>query len=494
MTESFSSTLFNNTTTTVLSDAASRPSPAPGARPPGSGPSSASDGSILRTTISPSTSNTTISITSESTPIALATNLVTTSVAPSSSVLSSAAPTQSVIHPAQNTSHGSGIHLSTLNIVAIAVSGGILLILIVGLAIYLCLRRRRSRLKRQNGAPSQNVGTDTMEKYAMASEYARLKYPDSAPQYQAGSPGTKITLPFLRTSFDDIRRTSRYSSEFVHYQDSPPSPFVNGEVETTHQPLAHAISLADATPFAEHMDEAQLDAAPAALPNPHPYMNPSQLPPISIPSSYRPPVRKPTTGKRVSRRSSKHTYRAIDNGDQSDVDSASMYSQASAYTLRSAPSAEDPTASPGHPGPFSAPLPTPTRIASDRNSNASTIRPEDLPRAMSAAEAEPPAVLLQRTPSEPGTDTTGELSRENTVVVAQLLKSRSRAEVQPTRSASIVSHIERQGSIRPALAPAAEGGGDIRTLRALRKSRGGASTGKAIPLSSPSNPSPTDGQ
>lgn len=260
-----------------------------------------------------------------------------------------------------------------------------------------------------------------------------------------------------------------------------------------HQPLAHAISLADATPFGEHMDEAQLDAAPTALPNPHPYTKPSQLPPISIPSSYRPPVHKPTTGKRVSRRSSKHTYRAIDNGDQSDVDSASMYSQASAYTLRSAPEAEEPTASPSHPGPFSAPLATPTRIANDRDSNASTIRPDDLTRAMSAAEAAPPAVLLQRAPSEPGTDTTGELSRENTVVVAQLLKSRSRAEVQPTRSASIVSHIERQGSIRPALAPAAEGGSDVRTLRALRKSRGAGSARSMIPPSSPLNSSPMDG-
>ena len=327
----------------------------------------------------------------------------------------------------------------------------------------------------------------------MASEYARSKYPDAAPQYQAASPGTKITLPFLRTSFDDIRRTSRYSSEFVHYQDSPPSPFVNGEVETTHQPLAHAISLADATPFAEHMDEAQLDAAPAALPNPHPYMNPSQLPPISIPSSYRPPVRKPTTGKRVSRRSSKHTYRAIDNGDQSDVDSASMYSQASAYTVHSVMSPEDPVASPSHSGPFSAPLPTPTLIAHDRNSNASTIRPGDLARAMSAGEAAAaPAVLLQRAPSEPGTDTTGELSRENTAVVAQLLKSRSRGDMPPARSASIVSHIERQGSIRPALG--ADGARDIRSLRALRKSRGGGSAGKMTPPVSPSNTSPpTDG-
>ncbi len=167
------------------------------------------------------------------------------------------------------------------------------------------------------------------------------------------------------------------------------------------------------------------DAAPAALPNPHPYTTPSQLPPISIPSSYR-PVRKPTTGKRVSRRSSKHTYRAIDNGDQSDVDSASMYSQASAYTVHSAMSPDNPVASPSHSGPFSAPLPTPTLIAHDRNSNASTIRPGDLARAMSAGEAATPVVLLQRAPSEPGTDTMGDLSRENTAVVAQLLKSRSR--------------------------------------------------------------------
>ena len=326
----------------------------------------------------------------------------------------------------------------------------------------------------------------------MASEYTQLKYPDAAPEYQADPAGTKIVLPLLRTSFDDMRQTSRYSSEFAQYQDLPPSPFVNGEVETTQEPLAHAVSLADATPSGEHMDEAQLDAVPAALPNPHPYTTPSQLPPISIPSSYR-PMRKPTTGKRVSRRSSKHTYRAIDNGDQSDVDSASMYSQASAYTVHSVMSPEDPVASPSHSGPSSAPLPTPTLIAHDRNSNASTIRPGDLARAMSAGEAAAaPAVLLQRAPSEPGTDTTGELSRENTAVVAQLLKSRSRGDMPPARSASIVSHIERQGSIRPALG--ADGARDIRSLRALRKSRGGGSAGKMTPPVSPSNTSPpTDG-
>lgn len=161
-------------------------------------------------------------------------------------------------------------------------------------------------------------------------------------------------------------------------------------------------------------------------------------------------------------------YRAVDTGEQSDVDSESMYSQASAYSM--AHSEHDPEDAPStvQQSPFSASL---VREKRESNVSAMTIRPGNSTAAVETqqTDTEGSVVWLDRdpAPSEHGTETTGELSLENTVVVAQLLKSRVKADQPPARSGSVVSHIERKGSIRPA----------ERAVRPLRVSRKGREPG-----------------
>jgi hypothetical protein len=408
-------------------------------------------------------------------------HLTVTITVPTTTTAVSAVPTEDVNHPGQNAVQSPPSH-SNATTIAVASISVALVLCIIGIAICFVLRRRRFRPGHQKGAPSQNVDADTVEKYAGASEYAYSPYQHDAAE-------TKGTLPLLKTLLSKSRRSSRQSGELSRYHDTdaPASPFLNEDVESTHTPLAHAVSLGDARPFSEVVAEAQfeyVDLLPSPERSPPTTATHPAFPPLVIPENTQ-LGRKQTAGKRVSRRSTRrHSYRALDAGDVSDGDSESMYSQASASTTYSAaPSPQERPASFAHAFPLAAIPGSPATIPEKRDSSA-TIRPREVSRASSHI----PAFSYTASASEEDADADAALEDaqeqedEDSVLVARLLKSRVRPEQPPARSGSVVSHIERQGSIRPAYRASAGdalGRERVRPLRALRKSHHGAGVGAA---------------
>ncbi|KAJ3502964.1 hypothetical protein NLJ89_g8645 [Agrocybe chaxingu] len=71
-----------------------------------------------------------------------------------------------------------------------------------------------------------------------------------------------------------------------------------------------------------------------------------------------------------------------------------------------------------------------------------------------------PRSLFDPVPLPLADSTEDGVERSDTLVVASLLKSRTKhiSTTQPSRSSSIVSHIERNGSIKPAISPIGEEG------------------------------------
>ncbi|KAF8959263.1 hypothetical protein BDZ97DRAFT_1402863 [Flammula alnicola] len=381
--------------------------------------------------------------------------------------------TETVIHQVDNPRQGSQSGLNAIQIVSISVGSFLLLLIFVAAiayGVFRCHRRRQSQ--RQNDRPSDDI--DTVEKYRGGSEYSTPYL-----QYRQVSSESRGTALLLDTPSDRSRSNSPYI-DAGRFRDRPPSPFVNGEDDITHAPLTHAVSLADATPFGL-LEDAQLDTA-VFLPSNHSLSKaPVQLPPISIPE-YVPPSRRSTKGTRSSRRNTKHTYKPLGAGDDSDGDSVSLYSQASAYTSRSA-------------GPTPELTPSDTRYpltaiplvshSSEHNrlDSAATITAGD--RTINRHSAPVAPIFSPPIPPDVAADEEGitPLSRENTVFVANLLKSRVKHIQAPSRSSSLVSHIERKGSIKPAFSPVGEDGLETRRVRALpslRKPHDPASSTSAV--------------
>jgi hypothetical protein len=102
------------------------------------------------------------------------------------------------------------------------------------------------------------------------------------------------------------------------------------------------------------------------------------------------------------------------------------------------------------------------------SSMTSDSRPPPVQQIPSSPEL--PSLYVVLTPEEDAKEK--QIARENTVLVAKLLKSRMKHTTgEPWRNSSIISHIERSGSIRPVLGNEEDEPRGIRHLRKLRGRR-----------------------
>jgi hypothetical protein len=342
---------------------------------------------------------------------------------------STIASTQTTGQP-QSSSQSSKVGLNTLQITAIAVGSSILVLaLVAGIVYWLFVRREK---RRQSAAATRTLGAT--EKYGQDSEYTPTFSYNQIPKDHGGtdplikSPTARSRaisgLSYISSQYDNESR--RFPSE-----DAPSSRFINGEDEIIQIPLSHAISLSDAIPNAQP-DESLLDSASLL-----PYLtrSPSKhLPDLPIAPDTSPPTR------RSSRRKNPNPWRG--SGYDSD-ETDSMYSQASASTVKL----------------YDAP-------------SATAIH--ELPASLVPATTFTPS-SSQQMPYIPVTITLEDeheqkqLADENNLLVARLLMSRTKnAPGQPSRNSSIISHIERSGSIKPVLESES---GETRGVRHLQKLR-----------------------
>jgi len=226
--------------------------------------------------------------------------------------------------------------------------------------------------------------------------------------------------------------SSQYDNESRRFlsEDATSSRFINGEDGITQIPVSHAVSFANATPNAQP-EENILDSA-SLLPYLSRSTSEKHLPNIPIAPDTSPPTR------RSSRRKKPRNESGYDSND-----SDSMYSQASASTVQF------------HDGP-------------------STSAIHELPASLAAATNFPPS-SSQQMPNLPVATTVEDESEENrmtdenNILVARLLMSRTKhAPLRPARNSSIVSHIERSGSIKPVVESESDELGGMRHLRKLR--------------------------
>ncbi|KIM36867.1 hypothetical protein M413DRAFT_448806 [Hebeloma cylindrosporum] len=368
---------------------------------------------------------------SPTTIVSFASSSSSTTVHPSTvtTVVTSIAATQT--SQPQTSQQSSKSELTTLQIAAIAIGSSLLVLaLVAGLAYLLFVRREK---RRRSGTTPKTPGAT--EKYGEDSEYT-LSY-NQTPRDHGG------TAPLLKSPTGRSRAvsglsfiSSQYDNESRRFpsQDGPSSRFINGEDEITQTPLSHAVSLADATPNAQPeenqyaQEENHLDSATLL-----PYLSPSTSSPhLAVVPDTSPPTR------RSSRRKNPWNGSGYDSDD-----SDSMYSQASASTVRL------------HDAP-------------------STSAIHALPASVAAAPDFIPSSSQQIPHLSIGTALEDEseqnrMAEEHSILVARLLMSRTKhAPGQPSRNSSVISHIERSGSIKPVL----EGeNGEPRGTRHLQKLR-----------------------
>jgi len=383
------------------------------------------------------------------------------------------ASSQTSASPQTSGSPHSLVGLSTIQIAIIAVGSSLVLLLVLAVLVYLlCIRPRK---RRRTVPPSRMSGID--EKYGDL-EYTPFELPTNNHAFrQHGRTASlfKTPIPHDQMSSHQSHISSQTENETRYFlsEEGPSSPVASAEDEVTQ------VSLCDATSYAQPQDSHHLDSAalirpisqdvspnPKHLSNPISFADATQeshlnlaisLPPVSrdispkqipllspliIPADAAPPARRPSRGK-LSRKGS---------GYDSD-DTASLYSQASASTrLHTALSrslsfdGEFPASSEGRL------IPHPSATSDSRPSHSLQISPL-------------PVVPVPEEDAEEK-----QIARENTVVVAKLLKSRMKhTSGEPWRNSSIVSHIERSGSIKPVLGNEED---EPRGTRHLRKLRG----------------------
>ena len=328
----------------------------------------------------------------------------------------------------QSSSQSSKVGLNTLQITAIAVGSSILVLaLVAGIVYWLFVRREK---RRQSAAATRTLGAT--EKYGQDSEYTPTFSYNQIPKDHGGSdPLFKSPTARSRVISGLSYISSQYDNESRRFpsEDAPESRFINGEDEIIQSPLSYAISLSDAIPKAQQ-EESFLDSASLL-----PYLtrSPSKhLPDLPIVPDTSPPIR------RSSRRKNPWSGSGYDS-DETD----SMYSQASASTVKfyDAP-------------PATAIHELPTSLAPATNSSPSSS--QQMPYI-------PIAITLDDEHEQK------RLADENNLLVARLLMSRTKnAPGQPSRNSSIISHIERSGSIKPVLDSES---GESRGVRHLQKLR-----------------------
>ncbi|KAH9485838.1 hypothetical protein JR316_0002753 [Psilocybe cubensis] len=326
--------------------------------------------------------------------------------------------------------------------VALIAGGSLLFLLGLAAAIIIFLRHRRNRALGRSGSRSKQNGFE--EKYADEAQYTSY----SVYRKSLSDPGM---APLLRIpSIGQLSKIHSDSDAESHlYQDGPHSPFTN---EGENVAPTHAVTMAESTPPRPSQD-GQFEAVSLI-----PVVGTSstsrsvpKLPPLQIPE-YRttpPPVR----GSSLRSKSpvQQAPLEVHDSGCDSD-DSASLYSQASASTQRTTrsyaalrqgviPTLQYP----------SMPLPSIPQSPSHKPSGA--VNPAQPIRESVTVNTLPTPPEFGITQNDKVEEANGGIEVDETLFVAKLLQSRqSRVpNAVPTRNASIVSHIERADSIKPAL-------------------------------------------
>ena len=323
------------------------------------------------------------------------------------------------------------------------VIGSIVFCLLIALILIWVFVLRRSRQKYQH--PEDKSKTDSVDSVAAGS----MSKSSQDDWHSISKHGGTDPLFTTRTQQTIHRPLVTHDSQYFKGVYAPPSSFVNNyedrEIHRTHVvPLYSAQSQGDREPYRGFETATLLSARPSSL-NP-----PIKLAPLSIPRTHL----NHSNGKRsIKRKVSRQ--KTLDSGLETD-DSDSLYSEASASTPHSSTSSRAtivPEPVPPIPLRFTQPtqLTPPDTFVSARRQEEAII------------ESSPPTTsLFTPLPSIRFNRHEAEAAEDDTDIrnVAKLLHSRQsrlpKNPDPPSRNSSIVSHIERSGSIKPVISPSGE--------------------------------------
>ncbi|CAA7263134.1 unnamed protein product [Cyclocybe aegerita] len=352
---------------------------------------------------------------------------------------SSDQPAPTTSEPSNASASQSTSGLNTGETIAIVVVAAMLVLAVATVVAFKVVRRRQLQ---KNSRSGYDQGSESGRSIESSEKYSDVK----------DTPYTESRRSFIETRgiaplLDPQAHYSPFDNDRRNSQTGDAAPLHSSEYESEGVCQEHAATLADATPRPQSTAGTQLETV-ALHPPSAPSRTDVKLQPLIIPDNRASiaatfPTRRPSRTRR-SVRSSKHASRALDGGYDSD-DSASLYSQASAGTQQS--------------------------VRSTLAISASTIQAFPLPNVpISSSPAHTPdedgilrgspRSLFDPVPLPPADSTEDGVERSDTLVVASLLKSRTKhiSANQPSRSSSLVSHIERNGSIKPAISPIGEEG------------------------------------
>ncbi|KAF8802598.1 hypothetical protein BYT27DRAFT_7196531 [Phlegmacium glaucopus] len=349
------------------------------------------------------------------------TSLPTALPTASSTVISTSSPSVSASASSSN-------HLTTAEIVEIVIGSVAFVLLIVLVLIYVFVIRR-SRKKYRHPEDRSKIA-DTVESAAGGSMLKSFQSKSLQDDWRSISEQEHGgTTPIFAAQTQRNINPPLLSPDSHYFKDPyTPSTFVN---ETHDVPLDSAQSQGDTEPYRQYEAATLLPARPISS-NP-----PRKVAPLNIPG-------KPLNHSN-GKRSTKRRQKTLDSGLETD-DSASLYSAASASSSTSNSSMATIIPVP--------PIPRLSTPSVDGTVNArrreESIR-NSYPTTPSLLAPLPPVIFNRDEAEEDDTEIYN---------VAKLLHSRqSRLPTNPntpSRNSSIVSHIERSGSIRPVLLPAGE--------------------------------------
>jgi len=329
------------------------------------------------------------------------------------------APQTSAYSPTPTAQLSGVSHARSGSIIAAIVLGCLIFVVIL-VAVVVPLVRRRSYKRVPN--------TKTMANMSESQE--RVKVPQ---QYRKGHKPTQSEIVGMMPLLPNLpNRLSVVLEERLSYMSTASrerqmSVFVNANDEEVVEKEFDSYALSCSSSRENLLPTAPQLITPATPSSTFHALSPPSLPPLIIPGLNDPPTPKPTW--KASRRSTAES-----------VDSASIYSQTSPFTS---------VAYRANVLPFSiSPIPPVPALPDDVKSQSATPRLHTLahfpflPSSSSTAFTEVPTVSR---------DDETTLTRGDTLFVGQLLKSRARDAAPPSRSSTQISHIERAGSIKPAL-------------------------------------------
>ncbi|KAF9047778.1 hypothetical protein BJ165DRAFT_1121137 [Panaeolus papilionaceus] len=427
-----------------------------------------------------------------------------------------------------NASDDAPFSLSNTAVVIISVSAAVIILFIGALVSFLLRRKQQQKRRNVHGSFVVIPGSERTEKFpvsrkssAASSFSARpppTEYPQSMEYHDAAH--SPLLQEAWNSSHDSSSRNYQYVARDAGSQNIDPNRSRPDSEHVTTPPPTHTRPLSQSTITSFSSDNTiHALSSPILKPNHSPYRQSIPLPPLSIPSAPvstalqnappapPPPPRPP---RRLPQPPPKRTHESYDSDE-----SESLYSQASVYpetpTPRTAksytthqthqtqgsqtylstiqlPSAIDYRASnvysdPNHPALASSVFsahPQFMGIPGIQGPGRSSRQPdleEGIRRPSDTLYAPIEPVIIQYDRERTG------VSRGESLIIGKMLKTRARnresndtststASTSMSRNSSLVSHIERKGSIRGVSSPlvSEEGaGGRQRAMRALSR-------------------------